>query len=143
MTQITAERPLTENGLRPNSLGVAGIVFFVVAAASPLSAVLGSSPAAIGVGNGAGAPSAYLLAGVLLLIFSVGYAAMSRKVSAGGGFAAYVQAALGERAGRSAGYLASFAYLAMQAGLYGIFGFFATTSSPTCSTSPWTGGRGR
>jgi amino acid transporter len=124
MTQITDSRH-TENGLRPNSLGVAGIVFFVVAAASPLSAVLGSSPAAVGIGTGAGAPSAYLLAGVLLLIFSVGYCAMSRRVSAGGGFAAYVHAALGERAGRAAGYLASLAYLAMQVGLYGIFGFFA------------------
>ncbi|MBW8763269.1 MAG: APC family permease [Microbacterium sp.] len=121
----SATETRTENGLRPNSLGVAGIVFFVVAAASPLSAVLGSSPAAIGAGNGAGAPSAYLIAGALLLIFSVGYSAMSRKVTSGGGFAAYVQAALGERAGRAAGYLASIAYLAMQAGLYGIFGFFA------------------
>lgn len=127
MAQTTAEAPMTETGLRPNSLGVAGIVFFVVAAASPLSAVLGASPAAIGVGNGAGAPSAYLLAGALLLVFSVGYAAMSRKVSAGGGFAAYVHAALGERPGRAAGYLASIGYLAMQAGLYGIFGFFANS----------------
>lgn len=126
MAQIT-DTAMTENGLRPNSLGVAGIVFFVVAAASPLSAVLGASPATIGIGNGAGAPSAYLLAGALLLIFSVGYSAMSRKVSAGGGFAAYVQAALGERPGRAAGYLASVAYLAMQAGLYGIFGFFANS----------------
>ena len=115
----------TENGLRPNSLGVAGIVFFVVAAASPLSAVLGSSPAAIGVGTGAGAPSAYLVAGALLLVFSVGYAAMSRRVTSGGGFAAYVRAALGDRSGRAAGYLASVAYLALQSGLYGIFGFFA------------------
>lgn len=124
MTELTDSRQ-ADTGLRPNSLGVAGIVFFVVAAASPLSAVLGSSPAAIGVGTGAGAPSAYLLAGLLLLVFSVGYAAMSRRVSAGGGFAAFVHAALGERAGRAAGYLASVAYLAMQAGLYGIFGFFA------------------
>lgn len=115
----------TENGLKPDSLGVAGIVFFVVAAASPLSAVLGASPPAIGIGTGAGAPSAYLIAGALLLVFSVGYAAMSRKVASGGGFAAYVQAALGDRAGRAAGYLAAIAYLAMLAGLYGIFGFFA------------------
>ena len=124
MTEQVAETR-TGNGLRPNSLGVAGIVFFVVAAASPLSAVLGASPAAVGVGTGAGAPSAYLIAGVLLLIFSVGYSAMSRSVSAGGGFAAYVQAALGNRSGRAAGYMATLAYLAMQAGLYGIFGFFA------------------
>lgn len=123
----TAVGARTGNGLRPNSLGVAGIVFFVVAAASPLSAVLGASPAAIGVGTGAGAPSAYLAAGALLLIFSVGYAAMSRKVTSGGGFAAYVQAALGDRAGRAAGYLAAVAYLSMQAGLYGIFGFFANS----------------
>lgn len=117
----------TENGLRPNSLGVAGIVFFVVAAASPLSAVLGTSPAAIGIGTGAGAPSMYLLAGVLLLIFSVGYSAMSRHVASGGGFAAYIQAAYGERSGRAAGYLASFGYVTMQVGIYGIFGFFANS----------------
>lgn len=117
--------PRTEHGLRPNSLGVAGIVFFVVAAASPLSAILGASPAAVGAGNGVGAPSSYLLAGVLLLIFSVGYSAMARFVPSGGGFAAYVQTGLGDRAGRAAGYLAAVAYTAMLAGLYGIFGFFA------------------
>ena len=117
--------PLASTGLRPNSLGVAGIVFFVVAAASPLSAVLGASPAAIGIGTGAGAPSAYLLAGALLLVFSVGYSAMRRNVASGGGFAAYVLAALGVRAGRAAGFLASAAYIAMQAGIYGVFGFFA------------------
>lgn len=127
MTVVETRTENTENGLRPNSLGVAGIVFFVVAAASPLSAVLGASPAAIGIGTGAGAPSAYLAAGALLLVFSVGYAAMSRRVTSGGGFAAYVQAAFGDRAGRAAGYLAAVAYLAMQAGLYGVFGFFANS----------------
>lgn len=121
------QEELTENGLRPNSLGVAGIVFFVVAAAAPLSAVLGSSPSVVGFGTGAGAPSAYLLAGLLLLVFAVGYSAMSGEVSSGGGFASYVQAALGERAGRAAGYLAAVAYIAMQAGLYGIAGFFANS----------------
>lgn len=125
MPNASTTEHTTPTGLRPNSLGVAGIVFFVVAAASPLSAVLGSSPAAIGVGTGAGAPSSYLLAGALLLVFSVGYSAMSRHVAAGGGFASYVRAAFGARSGRAAGYVASVAYLAMQAGLYGVFGFFA------------------
>ena len=124
MSQET-EPAVTANGLRPNSLGVAGIVFFVVAAAAPLSAVLGSSPSVVGLGTGAGAPSAYLAAGVLLLVFAVGYAAMSSEVGAGGGFASYVEAAFGIRSGRAAGYLAAVAYIAMQAGLYGISGFFA------------------
>lgn len=125
MTKNDVSTSIASTGLRPNSLGAAGIVFFVVAAASPLSAVLGASPAAVGIGTGAGAPSAYLLAGALLLVFSVGYAAMSRQVASGGGFAAYVLAALGVRAGRAAGFLASAAYIAMQAGIYGVFGFFA------------------
>lgn len=115
----------TETGLRPNAVGTAGIVFFVVAAASPLSAALGGAPAAIGLGNGAGAPGAYLIVGAVLLLFSVGYAAMSRFVTAGGGFAAYIEAAFGVRLGRGAAYLATTAYVAMQVGLYGIFGFFA------------------
>ena len=33
--------PAETGGLRPNAVGTAGIVFFVVAAASPLSAALG------------------------------------------------------------------------------------------------------
>ncbi|MFG2884596.1 APC family permease [Streptomyces sp. NPDC048297] len=111
--------------LRANAVGAAGIVFFVVAAASPLSAALGGSPAAIGAGNGAGAPGAYLAVGVVLLLFAVGYAAMSRYVTTGGGFAAYVHEALGARMGRGAAYLATVSYVAMQVGLYGIFGFFA------------------
>lgn len=115
----------SDRGLRPNAVGTAGIVFFVVAAASPLSAALGGAPAAIGLGNGAGAPGAYLMVGVVLLLFSVGYASMSRFVTAGGGFAAYVEAAFGARMGRGAAYLATISYIAMQVGLYGIFGFFA------------------
>ncbi|MEU6661983.1 APC family permease [Streptomyces sp. NPDC046821] len=111
--------------LRANAVGATGIVFFVVAAASPLSAALGGSPAAIGAGNGAGAPAAYLGVGAVLLLFSVGYAAMSRYVTVGGGFAAYIQEALGARMGRGAAYLASVSYVAMQVGIYGIFGFFA------------------
>ena len=42
---------------------------------------------------------------LLLPVFSVGYSAMSRRVTAGGGFAPYVRAALGNRSGRPAGYL--------------------------------------
>lgn len=115
--------------LRANAVGAAGIVFFVVAAASPLSAALGTAPAVIGAGNGVGAPGAYLIVGLVLLLFSVGYAAMSRHVTGGGGFAAYVEAAFGPRAGRGAAYLATLAYMAMQAGLYGVFGFFAHSVS--------------
>lgn len=38
------------------SIGVGHIVFFVVAAAAPLTSVVGASPAAFAFGNGAGVP---------------------------------------------------------------------------------------
>ena len=63
------DSPDGSEGLARNQIGVLGIVFFVVAAASPLSAALGGAPAAIGLGNGAGAPGAYLIVGAVLLIF--------------------------------------------------------------------------
>ena len=115
----------TERGrLRPNALGVAGIVFFVVAMAGPLAATLGASPLAF-INNGAGAPGAFLLAGVVLLLFAVGFAAMSVHVTSAGGFAVYVSRALGQRAGIAAAFVALLAYNGMLLGLYALVGFFA------------------
>jgi hypothetical protein len=42
--------------LRKNALGAPHIVFFVIAAAAPLTAVVGVTPAAFQLGNGPGVP---------------------------------------------------------------------------------------
>ncbi len=110
--------------LRKNAIGVAGITFFVVAAAGPLAATLGGSPVAFA-NNGVGAPGAYLLAGVVLLLFAVGYAAMSVYVTSAGGFAVFVARAAGERAGIATAFVAIAAYSCMLFGIYALFGFFA------------------
>lgn len=78
--------------LRRNAIGVSHIVFFVVAAAAPLTAVVGASPAAFAFGNGPGVPATYLLVGVLYLLFSVGFTAMSRFIGSAGGFYPYIAA---------------------------------------------------
>jgi len=113
--------------LRPNALGVAGIVFFVVAAAGPLAATLGASPIAF-MNNGAGTPGAFALAGVVLLLFAVGYAAMSAHVTSAGGFAVYVSRAFGQKAGISAAFVALVAYSCMLLGLYALTGLFAEST---------------
>ncbi|MGY4778831.1 amino acid transporter, partial [Rhodococcus opacus] len=64
-------------GTLRGSIGVVGIVFLVIAAAAPLTAIGGALPVMIAIGNGACAPTAYLIAALVLLVFSVGYAAMS------------------------------------------------------------------
>ncbi|MFY2791648.1 APC family permease [Rhodococcus sp. KRD162] len=107
------------NQLR-GSIGVAGIVFLVLAAASPLTTVAGSLPVMIALGNGAGAPSTYVVAALVLLVFSVGYAAMSGHITDTGAFYAYVTRGLNARLGVGAAALAIFAYTAIQAGIYGL-----------------------
>ena len=110
---------VSANQLR-GSIGVAGIVFLVVAAASPLTTVAGSLPVMIALGNGAGAPLTYVIAALVLLVFSVGYAAMSSSVTDTGAFYAYVTKGLGSNLGVGAAGLAVFAYSTVQAGVYGL-----------------------
>lgn len=108
-------------GLR-GSIGVVGIVFLVVAAAAPLTAIGGALPVMLAIGNGAGNPMAYVVVSVVLLLFSVGYAAMSRHVVDAGAFYAYVTRGLGEPVGVGAAGLALLTYTAIQAAIYGLAG---------------------
>ena len=113
------------HGLKENTLGVPSIFFYIIAAASPLTVVVALFPIIIGAGNGLGMPGAFVIAAVVLMIFAVGYVAMSRHVTNAGAFYAYVTLGLGRIAGLGSASLAIFAYNAIQAGLYGGFGFYA------------------
>ncbi|KAA3507776.1 amino acid permease [Agrobacterium vitis] len=110
--------------LRRNAIGVSHIVFFVVAAAAPLTAVVGASPAAFAFGNGAGVPATYLLVGALYLVFSVGFTAMSRFIGSAGGFYPYIAAGLGRPAGVAGAFVALATYVAIELAVCGLFGFF-------------------
>jgi amino acid transporter len=108
--------------LHGGRLGVVGIVFYVIAAASPLVGMTGALPVAIVLGNGAAVPGAYLAVGVVLLLFSVGYAAMSQKVTNTGAFFAYVGRGLGIGPGVGSAYVSLVAYIAIQLAIFGFFG---------------------
>ena len=111
--------------LRRNALGVAPIVFFVIAAAAPLTAVVGVTPAAFAFGNGPGVPGTFLVVGVLYLLFSAGFTAMTRFVGSAGGFYPYICAGLGRPLGVAGALIALATYNAVSIGVYGLFGFFA------------------
>ncbi len=108
--------------LKSGKLGVLGIVFFVVAASAPLIGITGAVPVAMLLGNGAAVPGAYLAVGITLLIFSVGYATMSRSMTNSGAFFAYVGKGLGVNAGVAAAFAALVAYITIQLAIYGFFG---------------------
>jgi amino acid transporter len=125
--------------LKKNAIGMWQIVFFVIAAAAPLTGMLGIIPVAIRLGNGAGVPGAFVAAGLILLVFSVGYAAMSRHVVNAGAFYAYLAQGLGQCFGVGGAFVAVVSYTTMQVGVYALFGFFATVIvNPLISlTVPW------
>jgi amino acid transporter len=123
----SADSPASSSGappsgaLRSGSLGTADIAFFVVSAAAPLTVMAGVAPLAILLG-GIGAPVGYLLAGVTLAVFAVGFTTMSRHVRGGGAFYAYITRGLGRGAGVGAAMLALIGYNGMEIGVYGLLG---------------------
>ncbi|MFD5480322.1 APC family permease [Streptomyces hawaiiensis] len=112
-----------ERALRADRLGTGGLLLSVLAATAPLMVVAGVMPTTFSVMGIVGQPLLFVLLGVVLILFSVGYAEMSRHVHNAGAFYAYISRGLGGTAGASAALVALVAYNALQVGIYGIFGF--------------------
>ncbi|GAA1834439.1 hypothetical protein GCM10009836_10830 [Pseudonocardia ailaonensis] len=104
------------------SLGVGSIVFMVVAAAAPLTVIAGTVPLGLAAGNGAAFPMTFALCCAVLLLFAVGFCAMSRHVPQAGAFYAYVQRGLGRAPGLGAAFLALVTYTAVQLAVVGYIG---------------------
>lgn len=104
------------------SLGAGSIVFMVVAAAAPLTVVAGSVPLGVALGNGAAFPATFAVCCVVLLLFAVGFCAMSRHVPDAGAFYTYVRRGLGRAPGLGAAFLALVTYTAVQLAVYGYLG---------------------
>lgn len=112
-----------ERALRADRLGAGGLLLSVLAATAPLMVVAGVMPTTFAVMGIVGQPLLFVLLGAVLVLFSVGYAEMSRHVHNAGAFYAYISRGLGGTAGASAALVALVAYNALQVGIYGIFGF--------------------
>ncbi|GGM04250.1 MULTISPECIES: APC family permease [Micromonospora] len=115
------EFPL-DSGLRRGRLGTAHLVFFTVAASAPLTVLGGGVTTMYAVSGNVGAALSYLLLAVVLGLFAVGYAAMSKYVANAGAFYAYIANGIGRSAGVAGSFIALAAYNAIQIGLYGLFG---------------------
>ncbi|KUN97484.1 APC family permease [Streptomyces caeruleatus] len=112
-----------DRALRADRLGTTGLLLSVLAATAPLMVVAGVMPTTFGVMGVLGQPLLFVILGLVLALFSVGYAEMSRHVHNAGAFYAYISRGLGGTAGAGAAMVALVAYNALQVGIYGIFGF--------------------
>ena len=110
--------------LQSRAVGLVGVLFLAVTGAAPMSAMLGNVPFAAGYGIGTYAPAAFLLATIVLTIFSIGYAAMASRVSSVGGFYSFISQGLGREVGMSAGFTSLACYSLFEASLTGLFAFF-------------------
>ena len=128
-TQTSDKYEVTARGdihkLHGKAIGLPGVLFLTVTGAAPISAMLFNVPIGVGYGNGLGAPAAFLVATIILLLFSVGYAAMARKVTAVGGFYSFISHGIGRPAGMALGFGSVVAYCVFETSLAGGFAFFA------------------
>lgn len=113
--------------LQSKAVGLVGVLFLTVTGAAPESAMLGNVPFAAGFGVGTYTPAAFLLATIVLTIFSIGYAAMASRVSSVGGFYSFISQGLGREVGMSAGISSLACYSVFEASLTGLFAFFANS----------------
>ncbi|WP_333770384.1 APC family permease [Streptomyces sp. IBSBF 2435] len=136
MTSPPAPSPLPQPG---GSLTTAKIVFLVVAAVAPMAAVVGTLPLAFVLGTGPGTPAAFVMAGVVLLLFGVGYAEMSRHVVSTGAFYTYIRHGLGRVPAVAGAYVAVLAYNVFAVGLTGAFAYFTRLALIDLAhvTIPW------
>lgn len=108
-------------------MGVFDIVFTVLAFNAPMSVFVGFITVIVGYGNGLGAPVTFIAAGALMLIFAVGFTAMSRYLPNPGAFYAYISAGLGRPAGLGASFVAIVSYFFILIGGYAFGGLSLQT----------------
>lgn len=124
------------------TLGVWGIVFVVVAAASPLGVIGGPVPLGIASGNGTGFPAIFIVSTILVLLFAVGFTALTPHVPNAGAFYSYIGKGLGRVTGFGFAFVALISYLALEIGVYGLIGqgaqaLFSSYGAPDIHWGVW------
>jgi amino acid transporter len=119
--------------LKRDSLGLSSVFFCIATAAAPMTALLFNVPVIVS-GAGWAVPAAFIVALAMLLVFSVGYIEMSRRVTSAGGFYSFVSHGFGQTLGLGTAAVITFSYVILTASIVGIFAYFAKTT-----IADWTG----
>ena len=116
------------HALKAGAIGLGGVLFIAVANAAPITAMTGNTPIAIGYGNGLGAPAGFLVATIVLTLFTIGFIAMARHITTAGAFYGFITHGLGQVWGMVSGALATMAYVVFEGSLIGIFSYFTNNA---------------
>ncbi len=114
------------------------VALLMIAAAAPLSSMLGNVPGGLIFGNGAGLPAAFLAAALLMAILLIVYLELHRSLPGVAGFSSYVKAGLGSGMGAGAAYTTMLGYIAATISYAVGVGYFGSLIAATYGiTIPW------
>ena len=109
-----------------SSISFFHIVFMVTAAAAPLVVVSLYIPISLSAGAGMATALTYAATTAILLIFSVGFAQMAKRITSAGAFYTFTSAGLGRPAGLGVGFTVLAGYSMISPAIAGGFGFYAS-----------------
>ncbi|MFC9550208.1 APC family permease [Rhodococcus sp. NPDC056960] len=124
----TTQTPVSGDGSASRLSGqmsTTQLVLSVLAFSSPLTCLAGYFSLTI-MASGNTAPVAFVLVTAVLLIFSVGYMAMTKHMPRPGAFYAYISEGLGRHVGLAAAFLATLSYSVIGMGVYCFAGLTVT-----------------
>src|ERR1700712_59407 len=95
--------------LKTGAIGMVAVLFMATANAAPITAMSANTPIAVGYGNGLAAPGGFLFATIVLTLFAIGFAQMSKHVTTTGAFYGFISHGLGPVWGMASGLVATLA----------------------------------
>lgn len=113
--------------LLKNSIKFFHIVLMVTATAAPLVVVSAYIPTSVAYGSGMATPITYAAVTLVLLIFTVGFAEMAKRITSAGAFYTFTTQGLGRPAGLAVGFMIVAAYSMIAAAIHGGFGLFTSS----------------
>lgn len=122
-TDVPSRSPASTQLLR-SSITFFHIVFMVTAAAAPLVVVSAYIPISMSVGAGMSTALTYAATTLILLIFSVGFAQMAKRITSAGAFYTFATQGLGKAMGLAVGFTIMAAYSMISPAIAGGFGFY-------------------
>ncbi|MBT2568519.1 APC family permease [Arthrobacter sp. ISL-85] len=115
-TQLATERAPQSGPHLTGKMGSLGLFFSVMAYNAPMVVVIGIIPIMVATGSGLGTPISFVVAGLILGCFAVGFTRMSKVMPKPGGFYSMITAGLGREVGLGSGLVALLGYFCVYAG---------------------------
>ncbi|MBA4025515.1 MAG: amino acid permease [Gordonia sp.] len=117
-------KAINDTQLRRGTIGVPGMLFMVVAATAPLTALASNFALSIAAGAGVGTLGWILVVGALLFLFTAGYVVMSRHVVNAAAYFAFLGYGLGRTVGAATAFIAAIAYNMATVAMLAATGYF-------------------